>query len=107
VFGQRLTKADYLSDLDYLKDTLPKRHINLFAKISPAAFNRAVDSIKAGIGPADEDNFIVALDRLMVAIGDEHTHIEPVFTRTLPIRFEEFSEGFFLAGKDSALVGIG
>jgi len=107
VFGQRLTKADYLSDLDYLKDTLPKRHINLFAKISPAAFDRAVDSIKSGIGPADEDNFIVALYRLMVAIGDEHTHIEPVFTRTLPIQFEEFSEGFFVAGKDSALVGIG
>jgi hypothetical protein len=101
-FAQQLTKADYLADLQYLKDTLPKRHINLFAKISKERFNQKVDELGDHFDQPDPENFTTGLLTLMVAIGDEHTHIEPVFTKALPIKFTQFDEGIYVTATDSA-----
>ncbi|RKR83367.1 peptidase S41-like protein [Mucilaginibacter gracilis] len=102
VFCQQLSKADYLADLYYLKDTLPKRHINLFAKISKADFEHTIAAMAARLTDPDMESFTVELYKLPVAIGDEHTHIEPVFTKAAPIRFDKFSEGIFVTATDSA-----
>lgn len=106
VFCQQLSKADYLADLYYLKDTLPKRHINLFAKISKVDFEQTIAAMAARLTNPDMETFTVELFKLPVAIGDEHTHIEPVFTRAAPIRFDKFSEGIFVTAADSANADI-
>lgn len=54
----------------------------------------------------DEASFIVRLYGLMKTVGDEHTHIEPTFNTRFPVKFKQFSEGFFIAGTDTALIGI-
>jgi hypothetical protein len=105
-YSQHLSKADYIADLEYLKDTLPKRHINLFAKISRADFEQAVNTLEIQMDKPDEAHFIVGLYQLMKAIGDEHTHIESVFTNAFAIKLEQFSDGFFIAGTDTALTTI-
>lgn len=101
-FAQALTKADYLADLQYLKDTLPKRHINLFAKITKQAFDQKIDELSANLQQPDPESFTTSLYALMVAIGDEHTHIEPVFTKVLPLKFNTFTEGIFVTATDQA-----
>lgn len=101
-FAQQLTTADYLEDLQYLRDTLPQRHINLFAKVSRADFNQKIDAMASLLMNMDREAFITELFKLPVAIGDEHTHIEATFTRMFPIRFEKFSEGVFVTATDSA-----
>lgn len=106
VFSQQLSKADYLADLQYLKDTLPKRHINLFAKISKADFEQTIAAMASRLTNPDMETFTVELFKLPVAIGDEHTHIEPVFTKVAPIRFDKFSEGIFVTAGDSANADI-
>lgn len=101
-FCQRLSKADYLEDLQYLKDTLPKRHINLFAKISKADFDKTIAAIESRLTDPDDETFTAELFKLTVAIGDEHTHIEPVFTKVVPIRFNKFTEGIYVTATDTA-----
>ncbi len=101
-FCRQLSKSDYLDDLQYLKDTLPKRHINLFAKISKADFDRNIAAMASRLTEPDMETFIVELFKLPVAIGDEHTHIEPVFTKDAPIRFNNFTEGIFVTATDTA-----
>lgn len=49
----------------------------------------------------DMESFTVELFKLPVAIGDEHTHIEPVFTKAAPIRFDKFAEGIFVTATNS------
>ncbi|WP_205411221.1 S41 family peptidase [Mucilaginibacter pineti] len=101
VFCQQLSKADYLQDLQYLKDTLPKRHINLFAKISKADFDKNITAIASRLANRDYETFTAELFKLTVAIGDEHTHIEPVFTKAAPIRFNKFAEGIYVTATDT------
>ena len=101
-FCQRSSKADYFEDLQYLKDTLPKRHINLFAKISKAEFDKNIAAIESRLTDPDDEIFITELFKLTVAIGDEHTHIEPVFTKVITIRFNKFTEGIYVTATDTA-----
>ena len=101
-FCQRLSKAEYLEDLQYLKDTLPKRHINLFARINKADFEKNIAAIESRLTDPDDETFTAELFKLTVAIGDEHTHIEPVFTKVVPIRFNKFTEGIYVTATDTA-----
>lgn len=101
-FCQQLSKADYLEDLHYLKDTLPKRHINLLAKISKTDFDNKIAEIASRLSNPDFEIFTVELFKLTVVIGDEHTHIEPVFTKAAPIRFNIFTEGIYVTATDTA-----
>jgi len=105
-FGQNLSKAEYLEDLQYLQDSLPKKHINLFAKISPADFGKQIAAIRTRLEKPDAESFLVELFKLPVAIGDEHTHIEPLFSKVLPIQFQKFNEGYFVTAVDSAHVNL-
>jgi hypothetical protein len=38
VYYQEFTKDDFLENLEYIRQTLPKKHTNLFAKISRSEF---------------------------------------------------------------------
>lgn len=101
-FCQQLSRADYLEDLKYLKDTLPKKHINLFAKISKADFDKNIAAIESRLIVPDEETFTAELFKLTVAIGDEHTHVERDFTKVIPVRFNKFSEGIYVTATDTA-----
>lgn len=101
-FSQKLTTAELLADLEYLKDTLPVKHTNLFAKTSKADFEKRINAIRSKIGTLTNETFTAELFKLTVAIGDEHTRIEPHYTKVLPIRFDFFEEGIFVTGIDSA-----
>lgn len=101
-FAQTLSKHDFIEDLDFLKKTLPVKHTNLFAKIDSTTFAKKIEMTKDQADILNDDSFITALFKLTVAIGDEHTFIEPKFTKILPIQLTLFKEGLFVTGIDSA-----
>lgn len=107
--AQQLHKEDFLEDLAYFKTTLPQRHTNLFTKVSEATFNAKVDAIALKADSLNYETFTAALSKLIVAIGDEHTRVEPNYTKVLPIKFEQYKEGIFTIGVDrnyaSSLLG--
>jgi hypothetical protein len=104
--AQQLSKSDFLEDLVYLKTTLPQRHINLFSKISEKDFNAKVAEIELKADSLNYDTFTAELFKLIVAIGDEHTRVEPTYTKVLPIKFEQFKEGIYITGIDANAVNL-
>jgi len=95
---QRLGKKELLADLMYYRDTLPVKHKNLFNKISKAEFEQKVAAVAGNIDSLNEESFMIALYKLNVSIGDEHTRIEPRFKQGLPIQFTTFNDGIFVTG---------
>jgi hypothetical protein len=74
----------------------------LFAKISKTDFDKTIAAIASRLTNPDYETFTAELFKLTVAIGDEHTHIEPVFTKAAPIRFNKFAEGIYVTATDTA-----
>jgi hypothetical protein len=99
--AQKPNKSDFLEDLAYLKTTLPKKHINLFSKISEKDFNAKVEAIEKNADSLNYETFVAELLKLIVAIGDEHTFVEMNYPKVLPIKFEWFKEGIYITGVDA------
>ena len=97
-FSQALSKDDFTEDLEFLKKTLPVKHTNLFAKITRPDFEAKVDAITAKAETLNDETFTAELFKLTVSIADEHTFVEPEFTKILPIQFGMFKEGLFVTG---------
>ena len=112
----QISKSEMRTDLYFLRDTLPAKHLNLFAKISRSDFEKSIVSLDARIDTLDEEPFFTEIFQIIKAIGDEHTRFRPDLSPyRLPIRFTLFKEGCFvteahqselLLGKLIAINGI-
>ena len=100
-YSQKFTKDDFLEDLEYIKNTLPEKHINIFSKISRNEFYTIINTIKSKADFLNLETFTNELFKLTVAIDDEHTIIEPLHQIIVPIKFEMFTEGIFVTEIDS------
>ena len=79
-FSVPLAKAqevDWRSELEFLANELPKRHVNLFAKVDEETFNRKVAELSETIGKMDAATATMELMKLVAMIGDGHTTVVP------------------------------
>ena len=83
-------------DLQYLFTELPKRHKNLFFKISRQQFDREIAEIIESIPKLSDPEIKFALRRLTAMIGDPHTRISFNVARTYPFTLYQFSDGVFV-----------
>lgn len=97
------TQNGFKEDLEYLAQNLPLKHINLFAKISKTEFESKISQIESQIHSLEKEAFLNELFGLLVAVGDEHTRIEPetLGSSNVPIQFSLFAEGIFITAIDS------
>src|SRR5262245_47324339 len=63
-------------DLKYLADELPKRHKNLFFKITREQFDREIARIAESVPKLSDAEIKLSLWRLAAMIGDAHTRIQ-------------------------------
>jgi len=99
--AQNLSPQQYIEDLEYLKSELPKKHKNLFAKISESDFNTQIKNIESKSKYLTDESFEIELYKLIKEIGDEHTYIGPIYKTTYPLNFGFFKEGIFVTNTDS------
>lgn len=99
--GQILTPQQYVEDLEFVKSELPKRHKNLFAKISEKEFNNRIEYIERKSKDLNNERFEIELYKLIKEIGDEHTRVEPTYKTTYPLNVDFFKEGIFVTNADS------
>lgn len=99
--AQNLTAQQFVEDLEFLKKELPKRHKNLFAKISEEEFNQKIEQIAQKSKTLNNEIFEIELYKLIKEIGDEHTRIEPIYKTKFPINFDFFKEGIYVTKTDS------
>jgi hypothetical protein len=83
-------------DLQYLFTELPKRHKNLFFKITRRQFDREIAEIIDSVPKRSDPEIKFALRRLTAMIGDPHTRISFNPDRTYPFTLYQFSDGVFV-----------
>ena len=98
------TQNGLKEDLEYFAQNLPQKHINLFAKISKTEFESKISRVESQLNSLDKEAFLNELFKLLVAVGDEHTRVEPetMGSGNVPVQFSIFTEGVFITAIDSA-----
>lgn len=97
VFSQQI---NWKSDLEYIKETLPLKHYNLFFRKSENYFFQEINKIKEE--SENKTDFTIALDiqRLLATMGDSHTLLDyrPMLDREqiLPLQTYWFSDGLIV-----------
>jgi len=100
----------WLEDLDYLAQTLPASHVQLFAHYEEAEFYADIERLKSGVGTLSDVDIYVALAKVFAKIGDTHTQLRPMLSwRTVPVQFMDFADGVYpvaWAAKYGSLAGL-
>ena len=68
---------DWKSDLEFLAQELPARHIDLFANIDQATFETKVNQLSQNIGDTKSNSATMELMKLIASVGDGHTSTFP------------------------------
>jgi hypothetical protein len=98
VSREDLSRDDkWRADLKFLADELPRRHKNLFFKITREQFNREIAKIADAVPKLSDSEIRLALWRLATMIGDAHTRIYYNREKVFPIALYQFSDGVFVA----------
>ncbi|HVE60093.1 MAG TPA: S41 family peptidase, partial [Pyrinomonadaceae bacterium] len=100
-------------DLRFMAQEMPKRHKDMFHRITREQFEAAIKNLDARIPNLERNQIIVEMQRIAAMIGDGHTNLYPtrdakVGFHILPVKLYLFSDGLFIraAKKEQAdLVG--
>lgn len=97
IYSQEIETENWITDLNFLKTELPKKHKNLFFKITKREFENGIEKI---IKQLDNDTDIetsLKLHQLIAKIGDSHTTLSTSHIGTkrkiIPLDFMWFKEG--------------
>lgn len=96
-----LLKSEVLDDLQYLEDSLPKKHINLYNHITKEDFRELINQVRNKADVLDFIHFRIELYKVIAKIGDEHTFVVQKNKTNLSIEFKRFKEGLFVTAIDS------
>lgn len=67
--------ADWRSDLVFARTEMPRRHVNLFHTLSPAAYDTAFQRLLADLDHLTEHEIIVRLAEIVASVGDGHSRL--------------------------------
>jgi hypothetical protein len=101
-YSQKLETQDWITDLNFLKTELAKKHKNLFFKISEQDFNKEIDNIIAQLDNDTDVETAIKLTQLIAKIGDTHTNLSISHLtkkrKRLPLGFMWFKDGLYISG---------
>jgi hypothetical protein len=96
-FSQQI---DWSADLEYLRKELPKKHKDLFFKLSQSDFNDEINKLKNQSVKLSDVNIAIKLQQLIAKVGDSHTGVSydglEKDNNTVPFRTYLFDEGLYI-----------
>ncbi len=93
--------AKWKKDLSYLEEALPKKHANLFFKISKDQFHNDINNLKNSVDKLNDDEIVAGIYKIMASIGDAHSSAYKEFSKRYPIQFYYFKEGIYVINTTS------
>jgi tetratricopeptide (TPR) repeat protein len=108
------TEAEkWREDLRFMAQEMPKRHKDLFHRMTREQFETAIKNLDARIPQLTRNQIIVEMARIVAMVGDGHTNLYPtrdpkVGFRALPVKLYFFKDGLFVRAAEkeqAALVG--
>jgi hypothetical protein len=91
--SKELTPEQWALDLDFLGAELPKKHKNLFHRISENEFRARIEELKAKLPTLGQDESLASLMKIVAAVGDSHTTIGYRAQQGLPLMLYWFKDG--------------
>lgn len=108
----KLTAADWQSDLRFLQHTVHQEYSFLFKKVTAAAFDAEVEKLYKEMPSLADHERVAGLGRIVSLFKYGHTSLgwrqSPVAYHVAPVNFYWFSEGLYAEGADrkyAAIVG--
>lgn len=92
--GDRNTK--WKKDLSYLKEALPKKHVNLFFSNSEKRFDNDIDALKNSVDSLNDDEIVDGIYKVVASMGDTHTSVYKKALNIYPMQFYYFKEGIYV-----------
>ncbi len=106
----QLSTKDWISDLDFLQETIHQDYSKLFVKISAEEFDKEVEKLRKDIPGLETNEIIFRMTELVALFKYGHTGVS--FSRSLhshgegqtlnfhsfPVNFYWFSDGLFVQG---------
>ncbi len=97
---QAVVPAEARADLRALAAELPKRHKNLFFRLTEAQWNAAVTKLETALPKLTKPQLATRFAALVASVGDGHTELTletlPGFRR-YPLMLHAFSDGLYIA----------
>jgi hypothetical protein len=91
----------WISDLNYAKNELPKKHKNFFFSKSENEFNDEMDLLISKIGKYNDTEIKGELAKIINSINDSHTSVNIEGDLYYPLSFFEFQDGIYLSNCSS------
>lgn len=99
-FCQQTETEDWITDLNFLKTELKKKHTNLFFKLTEKEFDAGIKKIISKLDSDSDFETTIKLSQLLAKIGDSHTTINnSKFSKTkkiIPIGFSWFGDDIYV-----------
>ncbi|MCL2648882.1 MAG: hypothetical protein FWD61_18100 [Phycisphaerales bacterium] len=96
----------WAEDLEYFKNEFPKRHKNPFSVITRETFNQRMDALIAKVDKLNKDQICVALQEVIAAVGDAHSHVNIFNGYMYPLQFYIFDGGLYVINTDKTLADM-
>ena len=96
-----MSSEKWQEDLIYLATELPKRHKNLFFKMTKNEWVSNVQQLRKQIPAMSDTEVMVGLTKLFALIGDQHTDISVIGNdrlKVMPLFLYWFKDGIFVVG---------
>ncbi len=96
--GWEVPSQDLEKDLDYFKEKLPKKHSNLFFKLSENSFFDEIEVLRSDIDSLTKLQFAFRLQQIIAKVGDSHSSSISfkLMRKTFPIKLYWFKDGFYV-----------
>ena len=111
-FSQEKKEIDWKSDIEYLKSTLPQKHIDIFFKTSEYEFNKQLNAILVKLPELTDLQVAVKIQQVLAKMGDTHTNAGWVKfindEKNIGIGTYWFKDGLYITStnqRDSILLG--
>ena len=100
--NNKLTKQQWLEDLNFTVKTLKAQHLDIYYRISKEEFQKNITYAETKINQSHSDEeCYTALCQIVASIRDGHTRLMsllPAYNWIFPVRIYEFSDGVFITG---------
>ncbi len=93
--------AKWKKDLSYLEEALPKKHENLFFKISKDQFHKDISDLKNSVDKSNDDEIVAGIYKIMASIGDAHSSAYKKSSKLYPVQFYCFKDGIYVINTTS------
>lgn len=97
---EQVSPEQWQADLQYLADTIEKRHVRSFPSLSPKIFHKQLDDVQAVVPQISEDKIKATMMAMVAALHDGHSQIPPFQAATgfhaFPLKLYWFSDGLYV-----------